>query len=194
MKKAKVKSKKAKGKISLAIFGFYFPLFVALCFWLWAPNFSITKSAQAQTGGNYDLSHSVIASGGGSNSVGGSFTISGTTGQSGAGTISTGSSFSVRDGFWAPDAFAPTAAMVSVSGRVLTARGQGIRNVYLTLTNGTGAIKTAQTTSFGYFHFDGIEVGQTYILEINSKKYVFANPTRVLTVQDAITDADFIGE
>jgi Carboxypeptidase regulatory-like domain len=151
-------------------------------------------SVSAQTGGTYDLSHSVIASGGGSNSTGGQFSVSGTIGQTSAGTISTGSQFSLRGGFWAFDSLAPTAAQVSISGKVITSNGEGIRNVRVTLTSGNGLIRTMQTTSFGNFRFEEIAVGQTYILEVSSKKFVFANPTRVLSVQDEITDADFVAD
>jgi hypothetical protein len=150
-------------------------------------------TATAQTGGSFDLSHSVIASGG-ANSSGGNIRIDGTTGQNLAGTISTGGNFSLRGGFWAFQSIAPTAALVSVSGRVLTNDGQGIRNVFVKLTDSAGTIRVRQTTSFGYFRFEEVEVGQTYIMEISSKKFTFANPTRVLSVQDEITNADFIAQ
>jgi Carboxypeptidase regulatory-like domain len=156
--------------------------------WLISLSFCIS----AQTGGTFNLTHSVIASGGGSNSTGGQFSVSGTIGQPSAGTISTGSNFSLSGGFWAFDSFAPTAALVSISGRVLTNNGQGIRNVRVTLTNGSGLIRTIQTTSFGNFRFEEIEAEQTYILEVSSKKFVFANPTRILSVQEEIADADFV--
>jgi hypothetical protein len=156
---------------------------------LWLP-----LSIASQTSGSYDLSHNVIAAGGGSNSSGGGFSVSGTAGQGAAGTISTGSNFSLRGGFWAFDSLAPTAALVSISGRVLTANGQGIRNIRVTLTGGNGVSRDAQTTSFGNFRFEEIEAGQTYVLEISSKKFVFADPTRILSVKEDIADADFIAE
>jgi Carboxypeptidase regulatory-like domain len=154
----------------------------------------LSLSAMAQTGGSYDLSHAVIASGGGSNSSGATLSIDGTAGQPIAGTFSASGNFSLRGGFWAFNALAPTAAMVSVSGRVLTTNGQGIRNVTIKLTGANGVIRSATTTSFGYFRFEEIEVGQTYILEVTSKKFIFANPTRILSVQEQITNADFIAE
>ena len=45
-------------------------------------------SVLPQTGGTFDLSHSVIATGGGSNSTGGQFQVDGTAGQGFAGTVS----------------------------------------------------------------------------------------------------------
>lgn len=90
---------------------------------------------------------------------------------------------------------APTAASVSVSGRVRSANGHGVRNVRLTLTAPDGTIRTARTSTFGYYAFLGVEVGHTYVLEItSSKRYTFANPTRVFGLQDTLTDIDFTAE
>lgn len=149
-------------------------------------------NVSSQTGAGYDLSHAVIAAGGGSNSSNGGFRVDGTAGQPGAGTISTNGSFSLRGGFWAFQTLAPTAALVSVSGRVLSASGQGIRNVSVKLTGAGGAIRFANTGTFGYFRFTDVEVGEIYVLEVASRKFTFAEPTRVLSVQDEITNADFI--
>lgn len=88
----------------------------------------------------------------------------------------------------------PTAAEVSITGRVLTADGQGIRNVRLTLTALDGTRRTVTTGSFGYYAFDGVEVGQTYVLEVASKRYTFANTTRVLNLQDHVSGLDFTAE
>lgn len=154
----------------------------------------LSIAAAAQTGGNFDLSHSVIAGGGGTGSTGGQFALSGTSGQTSAGTTSTNGNFSLRGGFWAFDDLAPTAALVSVSGRVLTAGGQGIRSVQITLSGGNGVIRTVQSSAFGHFHFDEVEIGQTYILQVSSKRFVFASPIRLLTVQDRVVEENFIAE
>lgn len=144
----------------------------------------------AQSGGTFDLSHSVTATGGGSNSTGGTFNVSGTVGQHVAGVASNGGTFDLRGGFWFQNA-APTAAAVSITGRVTTAHGNGIRSARLTLTSPDGARQTAITSTFGYYAFDGVEVGHTYVLEIASKRYTFANPTRIFSLQDELTDMDF---
>jgi hypothetical protein len=80
---------------------------------------SFDQPSNAQTGGSFDLSHNVIAGGGGSNSTGGTFVIDGTIGQPQAGTVSGGGNFELRGGFWAYIAPAATAARVSVTGRVV---------------------------------------------------------------------------
>ncbi len=146
---------------------------------------------KGQVGGTYNLSHNVIA-GGGSRSVGAQFTVEGTAGQNLAGVLSGGGMYSVRGGFWAFEAFAPTAAGVSISGRVLTANGAGIRSVSLFLTNATtGETRHALSSSFGYYRFDEIAVGQTYILTVHSKRFAFEPNTIVIKVTSELTDVDF---
>ena len=89
---------------------------------------------------------------------------------------------------------APTAANVSISGRVLTANGAGVRNAIVSLTNTNGNTRTVRTSSFGYYGFQDIEVGQTYILSIASKRYSFANPTRVITLNEDLAGEDFVSD
>lgn len=186
----KGKSKKTKVKNRLISFRLYFGVSISLSLLLF---FSLS-SVKSQTGGSYDLSHNVIASGGSSNSTGGQFSLSGTVGQTSAGTTSTNGKFRLRGGFWAFDSLAPNAALVSISGRVTAIDGTGIRNVRLSLTSSRGDVRTIQTGSFGYFRFDEIEVGQICILQISSKRFTFANPTRILNVQEEIADANFVAE
>ena len=146
--------------------------------------------AAAQSGGTFTITQSVIANGGGQSS-GGTFDVTGTNGQSVAGTNSTGAPFSLQGGFWQPQ-FAPTAAGVSVSGRVLAPGGRGLRNATVTMTDTNGVTRYARTSSFGYYRFDDVTVGQTYILAVRSKRYQFA--TQVLNVTDSLTDVDFIAQ
>jgi hypothetical protein len=87
---------------------------------------------------------------------------------------------------------APTAANVSLSGRVLTTDGRGIRNTAVVLTGPKGNSRTAMTSSFGYYRFDEVPSGETYVLSVSSKRYQFA--PRVVTVQDEIANLDFIAQ
>ncbi|MFN0139258.1 MAG: DUF4394 domain-containing protein [Pyrinomonadaceae bacterium] len=84
-----------------------------------------------------------------------------------------------------------TAAGVTVSGRAFTPEGYGLRNAIVTITDSMGVNKTARTSSFGYYTFEGIEVGGTYVVTVSSKRYSFS--PRTITVNDAVTDLDFIG-
>lgn len=84
------------------------------------------------------------------------------------------------------------AAEVSVGGRIQTANGNGIRNVSVALTAPDGTTRTTLTNAFGYYNFDNVEVGENYLITVNSKRYTFPNPTRLISVTDNISDADFI--
>ena len=149
-------------------------------------------SLHAQTGGTYDLSHNVIAGGGGSNSTGGSYKVEGTSGQNIAGTISSGGSFSTRGGFWAFGPQAPTAGSASISGLILTFDGRGIKNVRLILTSpSTGESVHAITGPFGYYSFTDLAVGGTYVITVESKRFRFSPNTRVITLLDELANEHF---
>lgn len=156
--------------------------------------FYCLSPAAAQTGGDFAITQSVIASGGGQSSTGGNFAVGGTIGQSTAGKNLTGGNFAVNGGFWAANSLAPTAAQVSVSGRVRTANGNGIRNVYVTLTNLNNAVQTSFTGSFGYYRFENVTVGETYIITVYSKRFTFSQPTIVRTIFEEIADLDFVAD
>src|SRR5690349_13341997 len=93
--------------------------------------------AAAQSGGQFGITQSVIANGG-ADSNGGNFIVTGTTAQTSVGANPSGGNFGLRGGFWQAF-FAPTAALVSVSGKVSTATGGGISNVRVLMTGQTGA-------------------------------------------------------
>lgn len=147
--------------------------------------------AQIASGGGLTLEKSVAANGGGTSS-GNEFTLTGTSGQTAAGASLSASPFLQRSGFWVPDQFAPTAARVSIGGRVSTAGGAGIRNVLVTLTDARGAVRTTYTGSFGLYRFTDVEVGEIYILTVRAKKYSFASPEQIVSVNDELTNLDFV--
>lgn len=94
--------------------------------------------------------------------------------------------------FFFINSFAPTAADVSVGGRIFDAEGCAIRNaaVYLMLVN--GQTLTARSSSFGYYRFDEIGAGQTVIVSVSSKSYSFA--PQVLTLIEDVTNVDFVAQ
>jgi len=85
-----------------------------------------------------------------------------------------------------------TAATVSVSGRVMTASGRGIRNVYIMLTDSNGNSRLAVSTSFGYYSFADVPAGETYIISARGKRYTFSQPSQVLNITEDTEDVDFI--
>lgn len=89
--------------------------------------------------------------------------------------------------------FVPSAAAVSVSGRAITANGVGIGNAVITLNGGgLSSPMRALTNPFGYFSFESVLAGETYIVEISSKRYQFEQPTRVISVKDDISGLEFV--
>lgn len=87
------------------------------------------------------------------------------------------------------------AANVSLGGRILTAGGNGIRNAFVTVSGGNlPAPVTVQTGSFGYYNFQGLQSGMTYTVTVSTKRYVLAQPTRMITLQNDVTDFDFVAE
>ncbi|HEY0461477.1 MAG TPA: Calx-beta domain-containing protein [Pyrinomonadaceae bacterium] len=98
-------------------------------------------------------------------------------------------------GGWGLQILAPTAANVEISGRVTTASGEGIRNATVMLSGGNLTTPVyVQTGTFGAYRFADLAVGQTYVLTVISRRYVFANPTRILNPADNATDEDFVAE
>jgi hypothetical protein len=99
------------------------------------------------------------------------------------------------DGGWGLEFLTSTAANASITGRVTTAEGLGIRNVEMVLTGNALAEPLRVTTgSFGYYTFDGLAVGETYVLTVNSRRYTFQVPSRVITLTDNAVDIDFTAE
>jgi hypothetical protein len=93
---------------------------------------------------------------------------------------------------WGLEFLQSTAAPASISGRVTTAEGAGIRNARVVVTgNSLPEPRVVTTGSFGYFSVDGLTAGETYIVTVNSQRYSFQVPSRVYTLVDNITDADF---
>ena len=146
----------------------------------------------AQTGGQFAIMQSVIANGGG-NSSGGNFGVTGTTAQTSVGAIGSGGNFGLYGGFWQAF-FAPTAAMVSVSGKVTLANGGGISNVRVLMTNQAGETQSAVSNTFGNFRFETVAAGEIYVFTVQSKRYQFSVPSQVLSVNDNVTDLLFIAD
>lgn len=146
--------------------------------------------AQIATGGIYTLEQSDMPNGGGTSSST-FYAVQSNHGHAVACSHSNGNAYGLRCGFWQPIA-GPTAATASISGRVVRADGLGIRNVIVTINGGPLTTpRIARTSSFGYFGFDGLEAGNTYVISISSKRYGFANPSQSVSLTDSINDMLF---
>jgi hypothetical protein len=82
----------------------------------------------------------------------------------------------------------------SISGRVLTAGGRGVANAQITLTgNSLSEMLATSTTSFGNYRFDNLTPGETYVVTVNSARYTFSVPSRVISLADNAS-VDFIAD
>ena len=155
--------------------------------------FFLTTTIQAQTGGDFTITQSVIAAGG-ENSAGGDFLVDATTGQAVAGGIKRGGQFAATTGFWTFNPPAPTAAMVRVGGQITTFDGEGIGNVEIVLTDlSEGRTEQTFTSDKGTYRFDGVEVTHLYQVTIKRKFYVFEPNIQIFTLSEAREDVDFRG-
>lgn len=150
---------------------------------------TVSARAQIAAAGAFTLEKSVVAAGGGASSNG-AFSVTGTNGQTAAGSAVSNAPFSHVAGFWVPDTLAPTAAGVSVGGRVLSAQGEPLRNATINLTDAEGVSRVTRSSSFGYYRFENIAAGQTVILNVKAKGSLFA-PV-VVSVMDNLTELNII--
>ena len=84
---------------------------------------------------------------------------------------------------------APTAAKVTVSGRVLTPDGGGLRNATVMMTDTEGKVRTVSSNAFGYYSFTDVPAGGTYTFVVSAKRYTFG--AKVVSVTDEIADMNF---
>jgi hypothetical protein len=126
----------------------------------------------------------------GNNSIGAGGTKTGT------GTVNVGWQFFEED--WALGAIAvnaattPTAASVTIGGRVITPSGKGLGKTQVVLIGADGTVRYAATNSFGYYRFADVPAGQSATLEVRSKRYGFA--PQVITVNQEMTNLNFIAQ
>ena len=83
---------------------------------------------------------------------------------------------------------APT---VSVSGRILTSDFRGLRNAAVSMTDSNNVVRTATTSSFGFFSFAGVATGAQYVFRVQSRLYRYSPQT--VTVNGDLTLSDFVG-
>lgn len=81
-----------------------------------------------------------------------------------------------------------TAAAVSISGRVLTADGRGLRNATLTITDQSGNARNVVTGALGNYRFDDLATGATYVISVRSRR--FSYEPRVVALTDELTGFD----
>lgn len=164
-------------------------LFLILMIGLCLPFFGSAQSS----GGDFIITKSVIASGGGavSDTAGNMFSMTGVNGQPAAGTRAANPPFSVSNGFFAFN-LAPTAAFALIQGRVVSGESNGIKSALVSLAGGNLTTpRRVMTNDLGYFTFFDVEVGQFYVLSVRHKNYGFGQNTQSLTLIGDTTDLIF---
>ncbi len=138
----------------------------------------------AQTGGTFELSRSVIATGGGSNSSGGTFQVDGTAGQGFAGSTSNAGGFDLHGGFWFQG---QQAAEPQIMGTVTYGNAIGnpapprfVKNVSLSSTVGSPAVGPVITGTPGTYVLTGFGAGSYTI-----KPTKPGGPNTAITSNDA---------
>lgn len=89
---------------------------------------------------------------------------------------------------------APTAANVSVEGRVIDQRGAGIANALVSIVDGSsGEVYSTRTNSLGFFRVDSLEAGGFYLISVSHKRYRFPGGPTAQTIGDDMTGLTFVG-
>jgi hypothetical protein len=74
----------------------------------------------------------------------------------------------------------------------LTAGGAGLRGAAVSIVDSQGNARTVVANSFGYYRFNNVVSGDSYVLWVNSKQYRYT--PQVLEVKDELTGVDFYPE
>lgn len=82
------------------------------------------------------------------------------------------------------------APKVSLSGRVTTPAGLGLRNASVTVRGPDNVLRIVPTSSMGYYTFDGLAVG-SYTILVNSKRYRF--DMKSIALESSLSSLDFVG-
>ncbi len=87
---------------------------------------------------------------------------------------------------------APTAAGVAVTGRVSTSDRRGVQNAVVTMAGPSGNTLTARTGAFGYFRFEDVPSGLTYVVSVASKRFSFV--PQVINLNEGLVDMEFLAQ
>jgi hypothetical protein len=84
-----------------------------------------------------------------------------------------------------------SAPTLSLSGRVLSPGGQGLRNTLVTISDAEGSKRSTLTSTLGYYSFGGILGGATVFLSASSRRYRFQSITR--TMNENLSEINLVG-
>ncbi|MEZ5306765.1 MAG: carboxypeptidase-like regulatory domain-containing protein [Pyrinomonadaceae bacterium] len=88
----------------------------------------------------------------------------------------------------------PTGGEGSIRGRVVDAFGYGIPHVSMIVSGGTlSESRTVRTNNFGYYQFERLDIGESYVLQPFSGRYQFDNASMVINLDSDFLNANFLG-
>ncbi len=112
------------------------------------------------------------------------------TGANGAGTLLLAHPSGFNEIVFTNGTAAPVQTAFSISGRVMTPEGGGLRNAQVVLTKADGSKISVPTSSMGYYSFDGL-ANETYNLGVSSRRYRFQS--REVELNSSLADVNFTG-
>jgi hypothetical protein len=98
-------------------------------------------------------------------------------------------------GMWQIPALAPTAAGVTLSGRITNGRNRGAGDIKIQLVDTrTGVTRIVSTDKDGYYVFDEVEVGRYYVMTPLSRRVTFTPANYSFEVLEKLNDLNFSTE
>jgi hypothetical protein len=129
--------------------------------------------------------------------TGGTVTITSPTGPAAnftttarAGTLTLGFPAGFNEIIFVNSAGAPVSTGFSLSGRVMTPDGGGLRNAQVILTKADGTRMSVPTSSMGYYSFEGLG-SESYTVNVSSRRYRFSS--RNVDLSSSLANVDFTG-
>jgi len=92
------------------------------------------------------------------------------------------------------DELAPTAAGATVTGRVVSAEGRGVKGVTITILDATnGTLRSMSTNTLGYYVFADLPVTHFYVLTaVSSKRNTITNNVQTFSLSDDLLVTSFV--
>ncbi len=60
------------------------------------------------------------------------------------------------------------------------------------MTDSQGNIRTATTTSFGYYRFEEVAAGETYVFTARGKRFSFGQNSQVHSIMEDTSNINFV--
>jgi hypothetical protein len=160
----------------------------------------LAQAALGQSsGGQFQITNSVIAGGGGASCDGGAncagsntLLVEGTAGEAVAGTLLRNPPYSAWSGFYSATlALTPTAAPGLISGQVTSSDGAPLAGVTIALSGQRNS--RSITDAGGFYTFDDLETGGFYSVTASLANFTFSPPSRSLSLVASHAEAIFTG-